>query len=241
MPLAPFDSALLRSGSRVALSAVLLARSSLRGAAPIAHAESRVTFVDLMHEQQMMTYLKAVALVTGLSCCALFGFGQEPVTATRELPMVNGVPYTVVFQPVIADSTSHFLSKDLVCRCAYREQLPWIEWYKADWAMVRKCECASELYRLEFIWDDFFKRGEYIPRLIERDIRSTLTRASDTTFIYVEVPREQHPMDGKESLFLFDVRKVLQSDSSYFEDADSRMIRLTVEMMVELKRLSKPR
>ena len=188
-----------------------------------------------------MTYIKAAALVTGLSFGTLLALGQEPVAVARELPMVNGIPYTVVFQPVIADSTSHFLSKDLVCRCAYQDEFPWIEWYKADWAMIRKCECASELYRLEFVWDDFFDRGEYVPKLIERDVRSTLTRVSDTTFTYAEVGREHQTMDGEESLFMFDVRKVVQNDSAYFEDRDSQRMKLTVQKKVELKMLPKPR
>jgi hypothetical protein len=172
-----------------------------------------------------------------VSCTALLASGQDPVATAVPVPMVNGVPYTVIYQPAFSDTTVQFLSRDLVCRCAYGDENPWLEWYKADWSRIRKCECARELYQLELVWDDFFDRGTYQPKEVVHDVRSTMTRDSDSTFTYVELAPEDKSTSLEAKTFLFNTGLVTQSDSLYAEDYDSRAFKLTVEKIVELRRI----
>lgn len=166
-------------------------------------------------------------------CWSLSAVGQAVAVAVAE-PGLGGTP--LIYQPVIVDTTLHFRSKELVCRCAYGEEEPAVEWYNANWGSVRKCECAREVYQLGLVWDPFFDRGTYSPKLISRDVRSTLTRTSDTTFVYEEVYHEHQPTLPERDL-LFNTKNVVSTDSTYLEEPYSGEMKLKVERMVELKDL----
>lgn len=138
----------------------------------------------------------------------------------------------VVYRPIVLDSTLLFLAKDMVWRCSCTDGSVGFDWFTADFARVKRCDCAEETYRLV----PYGKLvGGYEYKLTTSTPRGSFVRTSDTTFTYTEYEFTDSTSIHNMLPMVFDVSSVVRIDTAYTESLDGSYMRMEISRFVELK------
>lgn len=177
--------------------------------------------------------MKWILVIVGLSGFSAVVDAQTVMPEAR-IERLAPIP-RVITQPIVSDSILLFNAPWLVWRCTYEKDGPEVEWFDADFSRVQGCTGTQEIYEL------VARNRSYTYKLRSSTERAHMTRASDSTFHYVESYfNDSDTLTESVHWYLdlvYDAKHPLRVDTLYYEDLGSGEMQILVTRFVELRRL----